>query len=118
MLLVSPFFFIVLLGPGLTNTVTAVKNAQMAESPVVLLAGAAAGLLRGRGSLQDIDQLSLFRSLCKWSGRVNCVKDIVPILCKAFYLARSGTPGEFTFTLRVVELSGIFRVALGSLFVM
>ncbi|KAA0185157.1 Acetolactate synthase [Fasciolopsis buskii] len=80
-------------GPGLTNTVTAVKNAQMAESPVVLLAGAAAGLLRGRGSLQDIDQLSLFRSLCKWSGRVNCVKDIVPILCKAFYLARSGTPG-------------------------
>nr|NP_001086850.1 2-hydroxyacyl-CoA lyase 2 [Xenopus laevis]Q6DDK5.1 RecName: Full=2-hydroxyacyl-CoA lyase 2; AltName: Full=Acetolactate synthase-like protein; AltName: Full=IlvB-like protein [Xenopus laevis]AAH77553.1 Ilvbl-prov protein [Xenopus laevis] len=80
-------------GPGLTNTVTAVKNAQMAESPIVLLAGAAAGLLRGRGSLQDIDQLSLFRPLCKWSGRVNCVKDIVPMLCKAFYLARSGTPG-------------------------
>ena len=35
-------------GPGLTNTVTAVKNAQMAESPVLLLGGAAASLLKVR----------------------------------------------------------------------
>lgn len=33
-------------GPGLTNTVTAVKNAQMAESPVLLLGGGAATLLQ------------------------------------------------------------------------
>jgi len=33
-------------GPGLTNTVTAVKNAQMAESPVLLMGGAAASLLK------------------------------------------------------------------------
>ena len=33
-------------GPGLTNTVTAVKNAQMAESPVLLMGGAAATLLK------------------------------------------------------------------------
>ena len=33
-------------GPGLTNTVTAVKNAQMAESPFLLLGGAAATLLK------------------------------------------------------------------------
>jgi acetolactate synthase-like protein len=39
-------------GPGLTNTITAVKNAQMAESPVVLLGGAAATVLKGRGALQ------------------------------------------------------------------
>ncbi|KFO79414.1 Acetolactate synthase-like, partial [Cuculus canorus] len=31
-------------GPGVTNTVTAIKNAQMAESPVLLLGGAAASL--------------------------------------------------------------------------
>jgi thiamine pyrophosphate-dependent acetolactate synthase large subunit-like protein len=31
---------------GLTNTVTAVKNAQMAESPVLLIGGAAATLLK------------------------------------------------------------------------
>ncbi|CAH8448613.1 unnamed protein product [Dicrocoelium dendriticum] len=80
-------------GPGVTNTVTAIKNAQMAESPLVLLAGASAGLIRGRGSLQDIDQLSLFHSLCKWSGRVTRVKDIVPVLCTAFFKASSDTPG-------------------------
>ena len=31
---------------GLTNTVTAVKNAQMAESPLLLMGGAAATLLK------------------------------------------------------------------------
>ena len=34
-------------GPGLTNTVTAIKNAQMAESPILLLGGAAASILKG-----------------------------------------------------------------------
>ncbi|KFP34180.1 Acetolactate synthase-like, partial [Colius striatus] len=46
-------------GPGVTHTVTAIKNAQMAESPVLLIGGAAASLQKGRGALQDIDQLSL-----------------------------------------------------------
>ena len=45
-------------GPGVTNTITAIKNAQMAESPLVLLGGATATVLKGRGSLQDIDQIS------------------------------------------------------------
>src|SRR5204863_7818161 len=47
-------------GPGCTNTITAIKNAQLAQSPLVLLGGAAATVLRGRGSLQDIDQMALF----------------------------------------------------------
>jgi len=54
-----PGVAVVTAGPGVTNTVTAVKNAQMAESPLVLLGGAAATLLKGRGALQDIDQLYL-----------------------------------------------------------
>ncbi|NCF65043.1 MAG: thiamine pyrophosphate-binding protein, partial [Chloroflexi bacterium] len=49
-------------GPGVTNTVTAVKNAQAAQSPVVLIGGAVPTALRGRGALQDIDQLSLLKS--------------------------------------------------------
>src|SRR5512147_2037753 len=36
-------------GPGLTNTITALKNAQLAQSPVVLLCGAAPTALQGRG---------------------------------------------------------------------
>ncbi|XP_076450796.1 2-hydroxyacyl-CoA lyase 2-like [Babylonia areolata] len=80
-------------GPGLTNTVTAVKNAQMAESPVLLIGGAAATLLKGRGALQDIDQMSLFKPLCKFCASVSTVRDIVPTLRKALQIAQSGTPG-------------------------
>lgn len=42
-------------GPGLTNTVTAVKNAQMAESPLLLIGGAAATLLQVRKCLIDYE---------------------------------------------------------------
>ncbi|XP_052802677.1 2-hydroxyacyl-CoA lyase 2-like [Mya arenaria] len=80
-------------GPGLTNTVTAVKNAQMAESPVLLMGGAAASILKGRGALQDIDQMSLFKPLCKYCATVTKVRDIAPTLQKALQIAQSGTPG-------------------------
>jgi acetolactate synthase-1/2/3 large subunit len=50
-------------GPGLTNTLTALKNAQMAQSPIVLLGGAAPTALQGRGALQDIDQRALLTPL-------------------------------------------------------
>ncbi|KAI9556700.1 hypothetical protein GHT06_016491 [Daphnia sinensis] len=80
-------------GPGLTNTVTAIKNAQMAESPILLLGGAAATILKGRGALQDIDQMSLFRPLCKYCVSVTSVRDIAPILRTALQIAQSDTPG-------------------------
>ncbi|KAK5984011.1 IlvB acetolactate synthase like [Trichostrongylus colubriformis] len=80
-------------GPGLTNTITAVKNAQMAESPLLLLGGAAPTLLKGRGALQDIDQLVLFRPLCKFAVRVERLRDIVPTLRQAIKAATSGCPG-------------------------
>lgn len=80
-------------GPGLTNTITAIKNAQMAQSPLILLGGATATVLRGRGSLQDIDQMSLMRPHVKWMAAVKRVKDLVPALETAFDVAMSGVPG-------------------------
>ncbi len=80
-------------GPGVTNSVTAVKNAQMAQSPVVLVGGATATMLRGRGSLQDIDQMSLMKPHVKWATRVSRLRDLVPILERAFALAQEGVPG-------------------------
>jgi acetolactate synthase-like protein len=80
-------------GPGVTNTITAVKNAQMAQSPVVLLGGATATMLRGRGSLQDIDQMSLMRPHVKWATRVARVRDLVEVLERAFVIAQEGVPG-------------------------
>jgi len=80
-------------GPGVTNTVTAVKNAQEAQQPIIILGGATATVLRGRGSLQDIDQLSLMRSITKWAARCNKVGDLEPMLERAFKVAREGVPG-------------------------
>ncbi len=80
-------------GPGVTNTVTAIKNAQLAQSPVVLIGGAAPTALRGRGALQDIDQLSLMKSVVKRTIRARAVKDLVPSLETAFREAQSGVPG-------------------------
>ena len=80
-------------GPGATNTITAVKNAQLAQSPVVLLGGAAATALKGRGALQDIDQLALFRPHVKWAHAVTRVRDLAPTIRQAFQIARSGVPG-------------------------
>jgi acetolactate synthase-like protein len=88
-----PGVCVVTAGPGLTNTVTAVKNAQMAESPLVLLGGAAATMLKGRGALQDIDQISLFKPICKWTATVRRVRDIVGVLREAFQRAQEGVPG-------------------------
>ncbi|MEO1366569.1 MAG: thiamine pyrophosphate-binding protein [Acidobacteriota bacterium] len=80
-------------GPGLTNTMTAVKNAQMAQSPMVLLGGATGTILKGRGSLQDIDQQSLFDSCVTWQRAVDRVKDLVLAVERAFEEASLGVPG-------------------------
>jgi thiamine pyrophosphate-dependent acetolactate synthase large subunit-like protein len=80
-------------GPGATNTITAVKNAQLAQSPVVLLGGATATVLKNRGSLQDIDQMSLFRPHVKWLATASRVRDLGPILAEAFRICRDGVPG-------------------------
>ncbi|KAI6192104.1 2-hydroxyacyl-CoA lyase 2 [Aphelenchoides bicaudatus] len=80
-------------GPGVTNTITAVKNAQMAESPLLLIGGAAPTLMQYRGALQDIDQLSIFKPICKHTARVTRLSDIGPAIQKAIQIAQSGTPG-------------------------
>jgi acetolactate synthase-like protein len=80
-------------GPGLTNTITAVKNAQIAQSPVLLLGGAAPTVLKGRGALQDIDQLALLRPHVKWAVAVWRVSDLVPAVERALREAQSGVPG-------------------------
>jgi acetolactate synthase-like protein len=80
-------------GPGVTNTITAVKNAQLAQSPVVLLGGAAATLLKGRGALQDIDQMALIQPHVKWAASARTVRDLTPLLDQAFRESRSGVPG-------------------------
>lgn len=80
-------------GPGVTNAITAIKNAELAQSPVVVLGGATGTILKGRGSLQDIDQLALVEPHVKWADSVKRVRDLAPALEKAFYQASEGVPG-------------------------
>ena len=88
-----PGVAVVTAGPGLTNTITAVKNAYCAQSPLILLGGAAATILKGRGSLQDIDQMAMMKPNVKWATTISKVKEIVPTLEKAFRIAQEGIPG-------------------------
>ena len=80
-------------GPGLTNTITAIKNAQMAQVPVLILGGAAATVLKDRGSLQDIDHLSVVESITKYAQTIKRVQDLQPSLEEAIATATSGVPG-------------------------
>ena len=88
-------------GPGVTNTITAIKNAQLAQSPLVLIGGATATMLRGRGALQDIDQMALIRPHVKWAARPGSLREVVPALQSAFDIARRGVPGPVFVELAV-----------------
>ncbi len=80
-------------GPGVTNTMTAVKNAMMAESPLIILGGATATILKGRGSLQDIDQMALMEPVTKWCTTIKTVAQIGPTIDRAMDIATQGIPG-------------------------
>jgi len=80
-------------GPGLTNSVTAIQNARMAQSPVVLLGGATATVLKGRGSLQDIDQQGLAAPLFKWQVSARRAGELAALVDEAFWRAAEGVPG-------------------------
>jgi len=80
-------------GPGVTNALTALKNAELAQSPLVLLGGAAPTALQGRGALQDIDQGPIVAPHVKLVKRVRRVRDLAPAVEEAFAAARDGVPG-------------------------
>ena len=88
-----PGVAVVTAGPGVTNTVTAVENAKLAESPVVVFGGSAATLLKGRGALQDIDQLAIMKPLTKWATTVKTMAQLQASTERAFEVASSGVPG-------------------------
>ena len=90
-------------GPGLTNTITALKNAQLAQSPLLLLGGAAPTALQGRGALQDIAQLALVEPHVKYVRQVKRVADLGPAVEEALAAALEGVPGP-TFVECPVDL--------------
>ena len=80
-------------GPGVTNGLTALENAKLAQSPLLLIGGAAPTALQGRGALQDIDQGPVVAPFVKWAKRVRRARDLAPAVAEALAVARADVPG-------------------------
>ncbi len=84
---------VVTAGPGITNCITPIKNAELAQSSVLIIAGATATLLRNRGALQDIDQVSIVKSLVKKIFKISRLKQLGQAVQQAISIASNGVPG-------------------------
>ncbi|HEX2089705.1 MAG TPA: thiamine pyrophosphate-binding protein [Actinomycetota bacterium] len=80
-------------GPGVTDAVTGIANAQYANSPMVVLSGKNPMAEFEMGSLQEMDQVELLAPITKWAKTCYDVKKIPELLSAAFRHAMSGRMG-------------------------
>lgn len=80
-------------GPGVTNAVPGLAEANACGAPVVLLAGKTAVRQHNRGAVQDLDQVRLVRSVTKWQSTCFRPERIPQYVGEAVHRARSGAPG-------------------------
>ncbi|MEE2827764.1 MAG: thiamine pyrophosphate-binding protein [Myxococcota bacterium] len=80
-------------GPGVTDAVTAVTNAHRSGVPMVLIGGQGPRGFSEMGALQEMDHVSLMRSITKWSVSVPESRRIPDYLSIAIRKARTGVPG-------------------------
>ncbi len=80
-------------GPGATNLVTALANAQLDSVPMVAITGQVAQSLIGRDGFQEVDITGVSLPVTKHNYLVQRPEDIAPTIREAFYLAKSGRPG-------------------------
>ncbi|HXF73697.1 MAG TPA: thiamine pyrophosphate-binding protein, partial [Actinomycetota bacterium] len=80
-------------GPGLANALPGLVEAQAAGAPVLLLAGRTGLAQRGRGAVQDLDQLALVAPTTKWHAECLRTERIPGHVAAALHQARSGSPG-------------------------
>ena len=81
------------LGPGATNLVTGIADAQLDRAPLVAITGQAARRSAFKESHQSIDVVGLLRPVTKWNARVEEPTAIPEVVRKAFRLARLEKPG-------------------------
>src|SRR5437899_1862414 len=89
----GPGVAIVTAGPGVTDAVTGVANARLANSPLVVLGGAAELRLAGRGALQEMEQLPLLKPITKWAATATDPKRLPEMIATAIRHATSGVRG-------------------------
>ncbi len=80
-------------GPGATNLITGITDAQIDSTPIVCITGQVGSHLLGSDAFQETDIVSISTPVTKWNYQITKVSEIPEVLAKAFYIARSGRPG-------------------------
>ena len=80
-------------GPGATNLITGIADAQIDSTPMVCITGQVGSHLLGSDAFQETDIIGISTPVTKWNYQVTQAKEIPEILARAFYIARSGRPG-------------------------
>jgi len=81
-------------GPGFTNAVTGLANAERTGIPVVVFGGRTPLALRGKGAVQDADQHAVAAAVCKWAREATTPGDIARLTVEALGVAQSGRRGS------------------------
>ncbi|UJR82298.1 thiamine pyrophosphate-binding protein [Sandaracinus amylolyticus] len=89
----KPGVALVTAGPGVTDVVTAVANAQRAGVPMIVIGGAGPVAYKHMGSLQDMDHVELMKPITKWSATVTETRRLEEFVTTAFRIATTGVPG-------------------------
>ncbi|HRI53820.1 MAG TPA: thiamine pyrophosphate-binding protein [Pseudomonadota bacterium] len=89
----GPGVALVTAGPGVTDAVTGIANAFQAQSPLIVLGGAAEVRLAGRGALQEMEQLPMMRSITKWCATASDPRRLRELVQTAIRQAMGGVPG-------------------------
>ena len=79
-------------GPGATNLVTGIADAQIDSTPLVSITGQVASHLLGTDAFQETDVISISGPVTKWNVQVTKAEEIPAAIAKAFYIAKSGRP--------------------------
>jgi len=80
-------------GPGATNLITGIADAQIDSTPMVCITGQVHSHLLGTDAFQETDVVGISMPVTKWNVQVTKAEDIAPAIAKAFYIAKSGRPG-------------------------
>ena len=80
-------------GPGATNLVTGIADAQIDSTPMVCITGQVGKHLLGSDAFQETDIIGISTPVTKWNYQITEASEIPEIMAKAFYIAKSGRPG-------------------------
>lgn len=80
-------------GPGATNLITGIADAQIDSTPIVCITGQVASHLLGSDAFQETDIVGISTPITKWNHQITKASEIPEVLAKAFYIAKSGRPG-------------------------